>query len=145
MGKKKSPKTEAGKIQKTGMLLSQFIRNIALEKTALVTVDGEDQIVSKAEALARLVWKKALGYTEQIIEKGNLVSVKRPADKAMIALLWDRMEGRAPLMSLDKKSGRTIADKVSEQGKKRSNKIADHIYKVWKSRNKTIQLCLNFD
>jgi hypothetical protein len=125
MAKKKSPKTEAGKLKKAGMLLSQFIRSIALEKTALVTIDGEDQIVSKAEALARLVWKKALGYTEQKVIKGELTDINYPPDRIYVGLLWDRMEGRAPLMNPDKKDRRSIVDRVSEQGKKRSNKIAD--------------------
>lgn len=125
MGKKKSPKTEAGKLQKAGMLLSQFIRSIAFEKTELVKVDGEDQLASKAEALARLVWKKALGYTEQKVIKGELIDINYPPDRTMISLLWDRMEGRTPLMNPEKGNKRTIADKVSEQGKKRSNKIAD--------------------
>lgn len=125
MAKKKSPKTEAGKLQKAGMLLSQFIRSIALEKTELIKINGEDQMASKAEALARLVWKKALGYTEQIKKNGVLVDHIHVPDRTMIALLWDRMEGRAPLMNPDKKDRRSIADRVSEQGKKRSNKIAD--------------------
>lgn len=125
MAKKKSPKTDRGKLQKAGMLLSQFIRSIALEKTELVKINGEDQIASKAEALARLVWKKALGYTEQVAEEGGLVDIKHAPDRTMIALLWDRMEGRAPLMNPDKKDRRSIADRVSEQGKKRSNKIAE--------------------
>jgi len=125
MPKKKSPKTKQGKLQKAGMLLSQFIRTIALEKTELSKIDGEDQMVTKAEALARLVWKKALGYVEQRVEEGNLIDIKHSPDKTMIGLLWDRMEGRAPLMNPDKKDRRSIADRVSEQGKKRSNKIAE--------------------
>ena len=125
MAKKKSPKTDQGKIQKAGMLLSQFIRSIALEKTELVKIDGEDQMATKAEALARLVWKKALGYTEQKAEEGSLIDYYHAPDKTMIGLLWDRMEGRAPLMNPEKGNKRTIADKVSEQGKKRSNKIAE--------------------
>ena len=59
------------KIKKAGQLLSQFIRSIALEETELIKgADGEDQMASKAEALARLMWQRALGYVEQRIEKG---------------------------------------------------------------------------
>ena len=126
MAKKDSPKTDQGKIQKAGMLLSQFIRSIALEPTELIkNAKGDDQMATKAEALARLVWKKALGYTEQKAEEGGLVDYYHAPDKTMIGLLWDRMEGRAPLMNPDKKDRRSIADRVSEQGKKRSNKIAE--------------------
>lgn len=123
MTKKKKPKS---KIVRAGQLLSQFIKSIALEETELVKgADGEDRMATKAEALARLTWKKALGYTEtQKDAEGKLVDIVHIPDKTMMAVLWDRMEGRAPLMSPDKKGGRTIADRVSEQNKKRTNKIA---------------------
>ncbi|GAI05551.1 unnamed protein product [marine sediment metagenome] len=63
MAKKKSPKTEAGKLKKAGMLLSQFVRDIALEKTQLEkNIDGEDKMVSKAEALARLILEANIQY-----------------------------------------------------------------------------------
>lgn len=125
--KKEKKLSSRGTKIKAGMLLTQFIKSIALEQTELIRdpKTGEDKMVSKAEALARLVFKKALGYTEQIAEEGNLVDIKHAPDRTMIALLWDRMEGRAPLMNPDKKDRRSIADRVSEQGKKRSNKIAE--------------------
>jgi len=127
MGKKKSPKTEAGRIQKTGMLLSQFIRSIALEQTELIKdTDGEDRLVSKAEAVAQWLWKEALGYIQEIVhEDGTKEEIVHQPDKWAIDRIWDRMEGRAPLMNPEKKDRRSIADRVSEQGKKRSNKIAE--------------------
>jgi len=124
MGKKKKP--NHGKLTKAGQLLSQFIRSIALEETELIKDDNnEDKMATKAEALARLMWKKALGYTEQKIIDGELIDNIYPPDRTMMAMIFDRMEGRAPLMNPEKKDRRTIADKVSEQGKKRINKLAD--------------------
>ena len=41
-----------------------------------------------------------------------------------MSMIFDRMEGRAPLMNPEKGNKRTIADRVSEQGKKRLNKLA---------------------
>lgn len=124
MGEKK--KSNHGKLTKAGQLLSQFIRTIALEETELIKgVDGEDKMVSKAEALARLTWKKALGYTEQKKIDGVLTDIVHQPDRIYAGMLWDRMEGRAPLMNPEKKDRRSIADRVSEQGKKRSNKIAE--------------------
>jgi len=127
MAKEKSPKTKHGKLQKAGMLLSQFVRDIALEETQFEkNIGGKDKMISKAEALARLIWKRALGYIEEKVEDdGTKTKIIHAPDRIMMAMIFDRMEGRAPLMNPDKKSGRTIADKVSEQGKKRSNKIAD--------------------
>lgn len=127
MAKKGSPKTDQGKIQKAGMLLSQFVREIALEKTQLEkNIDGEDKMVSKAEALARLIWKRALGYIEiRINDDGTKTEIIHLPDRVYVAMIFDRMEGRAPLMNPEKGDKRSIADKVSEQGKKRSNKIAE--------------------
>lgn len=123
----KAKKPNHGKLTKAGQLLSQFVRSIALEVTELdKNADGEDKMVSKAEALARLMWKRALGYTEIKVGDGGIkTEVIHLPDRTMMAMIFDRMEGRAPLMNPDKKDRRTIADKVSEQGKKRSNKIAE--------------------
>lgn len=124
MGKKKKP--DHGVRTKAGQLLSQFIKQIALEETEFIKDDnGNDRMATKAEALARMVWQRALGFTEQQIVNGESVDIKHSPDRVYVGMLWDRMEGRAPLMNPDKKSGRTIADKVSEQGKKRINKIAE--------------------
>ena len=124
MAKKKKP--NHGKLTKAGQLLSRFVRDIALEKTELIKdADGEDQMVTKAEALARMIWQRGLGFTEQKIINGALTDIEHLPDRVYVGMLWDRMEGRAPLMNPDKKDRRTIADKVSEQGKKRLNKIAN--------------------
>jgi len=125
-GKKK--KSDHGVRTKAGQLLSQFIKEIALEKTELVKdADGEDQMVTKAEALARMIWQRGLGFTEQKVINGELTDVEHQPDRVYVGMLWDRMEGRAPLMNPDKKGGRTIADKVSEQGKKRINAVSKKI------------------
>lgn len=114
-----------GKQTRAGKLLSQFIRQIAEEETELVKIDGEDKMVTKAEALARLVWKKALGYKEIKIEKGVPIEYEYRSDKGYAAVLFDRMEGRAPT-SLDEGDEKlSVAERVSEQGKKRINKVLD--------------------
>lgn len=126
MGKKKKP--DHGIRTKAGQLLSQFVRSIALEQTELIKdADGEDRMASKAEALARLMWQQALGYTKHKIINNILTDIEHPPDKMLMGMIFDRMEGRAPLMNPDKKDRRTIADKVSEQGKKRINKIAEGV------------------
>lgn len=119
--KKKKPKeiTTQGLRIKAGQLLSQFLRKIAEEKTELATIDGEDKLITKTEALGRLLWRMALGYTENIIkDSGVRAEVIHPPDRAMIHLLFDRIEGRTPLMA-DMKPKRTVADKITEQGKLR--------------------------
>jgi len=42
----------------------------------------------------------------------------------MIALVYDRVEGRIPVAAMEEPDKRTLADRVSDQGKKRINSIA---------------------
>lgn len=107
---------------KAGKLLSKFIRQIAEEETEFVKDgDGEDRMASKAEALAHIVWQRALGYKETKMpgDNGPPIEVVHAPDQKMIQLLWDRMEGRAPTAGEDVSQRPTIAQKVSEQGTKR--------------------------
>ena len=55
------------------------------------------------------------------------IKIKKQAapDKGMIALIYDRMEGKAPPMIGDGKNGPGVADRVTEQGQKRINKLSD--------------------
>jgi len=111
---------------KAGMLLSKYLKDISNEETEFLTVQGEDKMATKAEALARLMWKMALGYTEKKILDGVVAKeIVHSPDKAMIGLIWDRTEGKAPLMHDDKQGKQTIADKVSAEGKKRIAKAGN--------------------
>ena len=124
VNKKKKP--DHGKRTKAGQLLSQFIRKIALEETELIKGGSDkDRMATKAEALARMVWQRALGFTEQKVVSGELVDIEHSHDRVYVGMLWDRMEGRAPLMNPEKGNKRTIVDKVSEQGIRRLNQIAE--------------------
>ena len=122
---------ERGHRTKAGKLLSSFIRQIAGEVTEFVKdPDGEDRMVTKAEKLARIMWKEALGCEEEQdvykdgVKTGTKKITHRP-DKSMIGLLWDRIEGRAPLMSTDDGRKLSAAERVTEQGKKRIGKAGD--------------------
>ena len=121
---KKKPETKRGAKTRAGQLLSQFLRSIAEEPTEFIKDDdGNDRMASKAEALARKMWKMALGYTEEKTSKegADTVIVEYKPDKSMMRLLFDRIEGRVPTVD-EAKDPRTTADKVTEQGRKR---IAD--------------------
>lgn len=106
---------------RAGQLLSKWLREIAEEETEFIKDDnGEDRMVTKAEAVARLIWKKALGYSEKKINsKGIEVTENHPPDRAMMSMIFDRIEGRAPVSTDMGKKKRSVADKVSEQGKLR--------------------------
>lgn len=110
---------------RAGKLLSSFIRQIAEEETEMVKDpdSGEDRMATKAEKLARDVWRDALGYTETKIEKDMPVDYIHPPSKVARAMLFDRIEGRAPLVVGEGDEKITVAERVSEQGKKRINEV----------------------
>lgn len=118
---------ERGLRTRAGKLLSSYIRQIAEEQTEMVKdpKSGEDRMATKAEALARLIWKRALGFTEQRVNKGQLEDIYHHPDRSLMGLLFDRMEGRAPLTIGEGEEKTTVAERVSEQSKKRINKVLD--------------------
>ena len=127
-------KSEHGKKIVAGKLLSKFIKEIAGEThdDPLIKARGEDAVmVTKAEAIARYIWKVALGYegTEDVYDKSGKKTGIKPVhykpDKWAINMIWDRLEGRAGAADLKGGSDKaSLADKVSEQGKKRLGQIA---------------------
>ena len=126
-------KSEHGKKVAAGKLLSKFIREIASEicDDPVIKAKGEEAVMlTKAEAIARYIWKMALGYSEEveIYKDGAKIGIRpeyhRP-DKWAINMIWDRMEGRVGQADVKGGSDKaSLADKVSEQGKKRLDNIA---------------------
>ncbi|KKL49424.1 hypothetical protein LCGC14_2315640 [marine sediment metagenome] len=110
---------------KAGRLLSRYIREIAAEATVPVPdaeADNGVRMETRAEALARQIWKLAEGYEETI---GGKIKVYLP-DKNMIAILLDRLEGRVPTIDAkDQKPKATIAERVGDQSRRRLNALAD--------------------
>ncbi len=113
-----------------GRLLSEFLRRIAQEETEFVKDEnGDDRMVSKAELMARTMFKIALGYEETIIKSGKdgvaveITKTIKPS-AGMIALIFDRMEGRAAPTNLNEDKKRTLPKKVSAENKNRLNELA---------------------
>lgn len=127
-------KSEHGKKTAAGKLLSKFIKEIASEECddlVAKTKDGEPVSVTKAEAIARYIWKVALGYSEDtdVLDKTGKKTGIRPEyhkpDRWAINLIWDRMEGRAGAADLKGGSDKAkLSDRISDQGKKRLGQIA---------------------
>ena len=111
---------------RAGRLLSRFIREIA-EETEFVKGEGaeDDRMVSKAEQLARKMWRIAEGYDEIIIADGESRTVTHLPDHKMMAVLMDRIEGRCGTVQEDEVIRPTTSSKVSDQGKKRIAAIGD--------------------
>ena len=111
--------TLAGDKIRAGRQLSTFLRKIAQEKTELMKGEEGDEIMTKAEALARKMFELALGTTVYDVKKGK--DVKLAPDRGMIALIWDRMEGRAVATDDSDMKKRTIPTKISDANKQRLN------------------------
>jgi len=127
-------KSEHGKKVVAGKLLSKFIKDIASElcDDPVIKAKGEEAtMVTKAEAIARYIWKTALGWEESVDvcdKQGKKVGIRpevHKPDKWAINMIWDRIEGRAGAADLKGSSDKaSLADKVSAQGQKRLDQIA---------------------
>ncbi len=115
----KKPTTLLGDKQRAGRLLSSHLRKIAQEATE---VNSEGGMITKSEALARLMFKMALGYTVKDVKTN--VEITYAPDKGMISLLWDRIEGRAGPVNDSDAQKRSLPKKVSDENKKRANNLA---------------------
>jgi hypothetical protein len=106
---------------RAGRLLSKFIRQIA-EETKFVKGEGsdDDRMVSRAESLAREMWRIAEGWTEFVItDDGGTKEVEHRPDPKMMTILMDRIEGRCGTVQEDEVLRPTTSSRVSDQGKKR--------------------------
>jgi len=126
---KKAKGNKRGKQTRAGMLLSKYIKEIADEPTEFIKgEDGDDRMATKAEALARTIWKLALGYDETVIkinkggERSEIIKPHGP-NSTYVGIILDRTEGRAPLMADGKDGKLDIADRVSQEAKNRINNI----------------------
>lgn len=126
-------KSEHGKKIVAGKLLSKFIKEIASEvhDDPVIKAKGEEAVMlTKAEAIARHIFKLALGYQEdEDIYKNGVKVGMRPVihkpDRWAINIIWDRLEGRVGAADLKAGSDKaSLAERVSEQGKKRLGQIA---------------------
>ena len=85
-------------------------------------MNDEGEMISKSEALARTMFTLALGG-KKVDPKTNIETITVP-DRGMIALIWDRIEGKAaPTDPTDDKK-MTLPKKVSAENKKRLNSLA---------------------
>ena len=118
---------ERGLRTRAGKLLSSYIRQIAEEITEVVQdpKTGGDRMATKAEKLARDIWIDALGRKEIQIKDGVVTEITNRPNATARAILFDRIEGRAPATIGEGDEKITVAERVSEQGKKRINEVLD--------------------
>lgn len=104
--------------------LTRYLERLAEE---MHTVEDGGDPISKSEALARLLWNKALGYTEQVLKDGSWMEVSHPPESWAIHLVYDRLEGRVNTTdkAKDTDTEKPIHEKVAEIAKARLNAAAE--------------------
>ena len=104
--------------------LTKHLRELANETHDIDLDDG--RVITKGEALARLLWGKALGETIKTIDDQGVTheEIQKPASWA-ISMIYDRMEGKIPQSVADSEKGMSAAERVSELVKTRLNSEAD--------------------
>jgi len=113
------------------MKLTRFLRQIADEKTECMDLSpetGKDRMISKAEALARIIWRLALGYEEEFtkVEEGRVVTVKKyhyPNPK-FVDIVYDRIEGKVVAAGEAGTKKQPLSGKLNDEAKKRLNSMA---------------------
>ena len=114
-------KLEKGDKKRAGRLLSTFLREIAQEDIS--SIGGvPTKTVTKAHALAKQIWDRALGNFQQVDKNGILRTP--PPDKQMIELIFDRCEGRVGTDEEEKKKDTNVPDRVSDANKQKIIKLA---------------------
>lgn len=103
--------------------LTGHLRALSKEAESIAD-DGE--IITKAEALAMLLWQYALGWEEADPDDPNKTVMHRPAQWA-IQMVYDRLEGKAPAAIEDGSGTMTAADKVSELAKTSVNALTVNV------------------
>ena len=119
--KKAEPKPSSmlGAKMRAGILLSTYLRNIAQEETEFLELPDGSKMGTKAEALARLMFRMALGFKEEDVKTGEVKI--HPPDRGMIGLIWDRIEGRAVPVTGNLAKKRTLPKRVSDENRKLLN------------------------
>lgn len=106
----------------SGKQLTNHLRTLAEE---MISVTDAGDPITRAQALADLIWKFALGWTEEYRDdNGTLVKKKHPPVAWAMQYLFERTEGRAPVSMPENEGGLKAADKVSDLAKQRVNQRA---------------------
>ena len=109
--------------QKAGRILNQLLRVVSIEPTEFwkdISEPGDDRYITKAEAMIRTIYKMALGYKAvRTDEGGGTYTVHVPPDRHMLALIWDRLEGKVGTADDVQERRAKLTDRVTEQGRQR--------------------------
>ena len=117
---------ELGNKQRAGKALSELIRSVGTELTEVVQdtsagVPGPPRIISKAEALARQCWERALPSTD---EDGTVT----PGSIDYVKIVLDRSDGKPGSNDGKADDGKeSVPDRISRLNKDRLNTMAGDV------------------
>ncbi len=108
---------------KASRLVSKYITEMAdIKDAAIEESDGSVRMAVRAEKLAHIIWKNALGYTELDVKSG--LDIIHGPSLSYMKMLLERMEGKVQDVSATK-SKKSIADRVKATTKSKLNAIAE--------------------
>ena len=127
--KKRPPPFKKPK-QSSGRGLGPLTKHLRALAAEIETTDNSFNLITRAEMLAMVVWKKALGWIEPAKKQGEVVLVKEVIHKPeswAIQLIYERLEGKAPQATPDEKGRLTAAEKVTELVRTKLNAEAESV------------------
>jgi hypothetical protein len=102
--------------------LTKHLRELAAE---IHTIEDDGTMLTRGEALALEVWKRALGYEDRLTDdEGKESCIKVPPAQWAIQMVFDRMEGRTPQAIEEEETRVSAAEKVRELSASRINGMA---------------------
>lgn len=122
------PPSQHGLKTAAGLKLTRFLRQIADEKTECHDLDpktGQGRLMSKAEALARIIWKLALGYDETVKTEDALVVKHHKPDPKFVDIVYDRLEGKVAANNDGTTKKQPLSGKVDALAKDRLNAMVE--------------------
>lgn len=101
--------------------LTKHLRSLAMEAEGMS--DAGD-IITRAEALARALWKKALGFKAMEMREGGMREVDHAPEAWAIQLIYERLEGKVANAAPEEGGKIAAVDRVSELARNRVNALA---------------------
>lgn len=104
--------------------LTKHLREMAVQAHDML---DSGEVHSKAEALAKILWDKALGYTKAEMRgsgaERKMEDVYHPPEAWAIQLIYERLEGKVPQSAAEEAGKMTAAERVTDLARNRINRL----------------------
>jgi hypothetical protein len=116
-GNKKNPST--GRTP-TKTILTRHLKELAEQLSDRLGDDGN--ALTRAAALARVIWDRAIGYTEH---GDGGADVEHKPEPWAVGLIYERLEGRCPTAEDVGAHKGTVSDRISDLSKSKVNALTE--------------------